>query len=44
MSYLFFNPVLPELLEESEPKQSLLQVIFVVIGIMATASVSYLVE
>lgn len=36
--------VLPELLEESQPKQSFLQLLFILAGIAATASVSLIVE
>lgn len=36
--------VLPELLEEEQPKQSLLQVIFIIAGIVATAAVTLLID
>lgn len=36
--------MLPELLEESQPKQSFLQLLFILAGIAATASVSLIVE
>ena len=40
----FFVAVLPELLEEEQPKQSLLQVIFIIAGIVATAAVTLLID
>jgi len=36
--------VLPELLEEKQPKQSLLQVIFIIAGIVATAAVTLFID
>jgi len=36
--------VLPELLEEDQPKQSLLQVLFIIAGIVATAAVTILID
>jgi hypothetical protein len=43
---LLFNgiAVLPELLQEADAKQSAMQVLFVLIGIAATAGVSLIVE
>jgi hypothetical protein len=40
----FIFAVVPELLEESHPKQSFLQLVFVVAGIAATAGVSLIVD
>jgi len=39
-----FFAVLPELLEEDQPKQSLLQVLFIIAGIVATAAVTILID